>query len=185
VIDTAKSAAPLLPASRNCVTRISEQRYRQPGISNNAKLNKMAAHHCPSDSGAYMYDHHVLSLACYLGEIVFDNRPHQLWRRHDDSVTSASHAVRFSEVRLVKGLRLSLKRLAPPYKNSFAFLAMHILDVFSAELDDSERSKLLLVATYRHSLTKRLRLLRDKEFLAGLSLYHRMFFRFLALCGAF
>jgi rhamnosyltransferase len=150
----------------------------------NAKLNDLMMRHQPSSLRLYMHDRHVLFLASYLGEIVFDNRPHQLWRRHGDSVTSASHATRFSEVRLVKGLRLFLVRLRHPHKNNFELLAKEILGVFSEDLEDSKRDKLHLVATYRQSLATRFRLLRDKEFFAGLTLRQRLFYQALVLCGA-
>jgi rhamnosyltransferase len=150
----------------------------------NARLNNLIGCHCPFEPG-YSYDSYAVSLACFLGEAIFDNRPHQMWRKHSASVSSASHSVRFAESVLIKGVRMTLRRLTYPHRNRYELLAKEILGIFPEKLDPSNMDKLLLVATYRQSLAKRFRLLGDREFLAGLTPHHRLWFRTLVLCGAF
>jgi rhamnosyltransferase len=149
----------------------------------NANLNNLMKRFHPIEF--IHVDARALCLASYLGEIIYDNCPHQMWRRHRTSITSTSKASKLGEHTLVKGLRVFLKRASKPLKNIDENMAQEVLNAFSAELRDSDRAGLLLVATYRESLTNRFQLLNDKSFFDGVSLYHRIYFKALVLLGAF
>lgn len=102
-----------------------------------------------------VHDQFLYIICTLLGDVIYDNTPHILYRQHGKN--------QIGKPSRVATLSVSLKKLFKG-THSLEERAQRILEALEGELPEDKKRIVREVAMYRHSLKNRLKLFMDKEF---------------------
>lgn len=107
-----------------------------------------------------MHDLWIAVVASITGEIIYDKNPHILFRRHGDNTSDGRTSSEIRKNRKIKDYIEVIKR-SPEHPASM--VAEEILRMYSDKLACEDKQKLSLLADYYTALSRKLKLLVNRE----------------------
>lgn len=149
----------------NPVTKNPEAYFEGIGVGAtmvmNEKLLSLVQEHKPRLE--LTHDAYVIELANILGESIYDNIPHILYRRHEKNATGYGKKSNQVQPTIIDRYKKYIK--AP--KNGFSERANELLDGYSKQMNLKDRKILKQIAYYKTYFKYRLNLLLNPKFKAS------------------